>query len=293
MDDMNGRTVLVTGATDGIGRATALGLARQGAHVLVHGRDATRVAETVQEVRTAARSAHGAGAEGLVADLAVQAEVRRLAAEVTARPGHLDVLINNAGVVMRERQLTQDGVESTLAVNYLAPFLLTNLLVGELGASSSGRVVNVGSRAHLHALLDFDDLQCERHWVGNRAYGASKLALMLYTVEIAERLASTQVTVNALHPGVVKTKLLMAGWSWGSFAGLDVAQGARTSIYLASSPEVAGVSGAYYSDLRPMPPSRLVWDVGARRRLWELSEQLVGLSETPALLRPPSDAATG
>ncbi len=272
--DLTGKTVLVTGATDGIGKATAEGLARLGARVLVHGRDAGRVAAAVKLVAAAGPG----GAEGLVADLSVQAEVRRLAAEGGAS-GRLDVLVNNAGVFMSERRVTADGMETTLAVNVLAPFLLSALLLDVLRAAAPSRIVNVSSMTHKGARLDPEHLQGRGHWDGVEAYGASKLALTLLTTEMAARLAGSGVTVNSLHPGVVRTKLLRAGWQYPGSAGDDPERGARTSIYVACAPELEHVSGAYFSGSGPATASPLVKDRQLRRRLWEVCAGLVGLPE--------------
>ena len=257
MSEMVGKVVLVTGATDGIGRATALGLARLGARVLVHGRDPERVAAAARETASAGPEQ----ADGFVADLSVQAEVRRLAAQVRRAAPRLDVLVNNAGVYMRDRRLTPDGIEQTFAVNVLAPFLLTQLLLDALEAAAASRVLNVASMAHVHAHLDLAAFGGDGSWHGGEAYGASKLALVLLTAESAERLAGSGVTVNSLHPGVVRTKLLRSGWPYGAVvAGGAVDRGARTSIYLAASPEVQGVTGLYFAQARPAQPSPLVHD---------------------------------
>ena len=273
MSDMAGKVVLVTGATDGIGRATALGLARLGARLLVHGRDPERVAAAARETAAAGPER----ADGFVADLSVQDEVRRLAKQVRRAAPRLDVLVNNAGVYMRDRRLTPDGIEQTFAVNVLAPFLLTQLLLEALEAAAPSRVVNVASMAHSHARLDLAALTGGGSWHGGEAYGASKLALVLLTAESAERLAGLGVTVNSLHPGVVRTKLLRAGWPYGTVTGGAVDRGARTSIYLAASPEVEGVTGLYFAQSRPAQPSPLVHDRALRRRLWGECLRLTGL----------------
>jgi retinol dehydrogenase 14 len=270
MTEMSGKVVLVTGSTDGIGRATALELARLGAHVLVHGRDAQRVAAAGREVGAAGPGA----AEGLVADLSVQDEVRRLAAQVRRVAPRLDVLVNNAGVYMRDRRISKDGVEHTFAVNVLAPFLLSELLVEALAASAAGRIVNVASGAHFGARADAIDFKGAGRWHGGEAYNASKLALVLLTREMAERYASRGVTVNALHPGVIRTKLLRAGWPYSSASGGGVERGAKGAVYLASSRDVADVSGAYFSGVRREQPSPLAGDPELQRRVWEECERL-------------------
>jgi NAD(P)-dependent dehydrogenase (short-subunit alcohol dehydrogenase family) len=275
---MAGKVALVTGATDGIGRATALGLARLGARVLVHGRDPERVAAAARETDAA-----GPGrAEGLVADLSVQDEVRRLAAQAGRAASRLDVLVNNAGVYMRDRRLTPDGVEQTFAVNVLAPFLLMELLRGALEAAAPSRVVNVASMAHRHARLDLAAFTGGGPWHGGEAYAASKLALVLLSAEAADRFADAGITVNSLHPGVVRTKLLRAGWPYGAAAGGGAERGARTSIYLASAADVQGVTGRYFVRSRPAEPSPLAGDREARAALWEACRRLTGLVPSTA-----------
>ena len=271
-------TVLVTGATDGIGRATAVELARRGATVLVHGRDPARGRAVVDEAN-ALPGAPG-DAELLLADLASLAEVRRLADAVRARGKRLDVLLNNAGVALRgtKRQLSVDGFELTFAVNHLAHFLLTTALLDELRASARGnggdaRVVNVASELHASGRLDFEDLQGERRYSGTDAYARSKLANVLFTRALARRTADTGVTANALHPGVIKTKLLREGW--GSSGGASVERGAETSVYAALAPELRGVTGRYFANRREAPMAPAAEDDALADRLWEESERMV------------------
>jgi NAD(P)-dependent dehydrogenase (short-subunit alcohol dehydrogenase family) len=282
-NDPAGPVCLVTGATNGIGLATARGLARGGAHVIVGGRDAERTEATVRSLREETGSDR---LEGAVADLSIQAGVRRLAALVVERHRRLDVLINNAGAIRRTRELTPDGIEMTWAVNHLAPFLLTNLLLGLLESSRPARVVNVASNAHENGRLDFDDLQFERRrYAIMGAYSQSKLADVLFTVELARRLEGTGVSANCLHPGFVGSNF---GSQLGPAIGLfwrllspfvrSSEQGADTSIYLATSPEVAGVSGGYFVDRKPSPPHRLAMDLDARQRLWDVSAEMTGLT---------------
>jgi retinol dehydrogenase-14 len=266
------KVILVTGATDGIGRETARILASQGHRVVLHGRTAAKAEAAAREVLRDLPTADLATA---AADLSRQGEVRALAAALRAAHPRLDVLIHNAGVYATTRQLTPDGLELTFAVNHLAPFLLTHLLLDRV-REARGRVVVVASGVHGDASLDLEDLQGERGWDGYGAYARSKLCNVLFAAELAERLQGSGATANSLHPGVVGTKLLRAGFA---MEGPDsLAQGAATSVYLATSPEVEGVSGRYFVRQRAVPPSRLARQPGLRAALWAVSERLVGLA---------------
>lgn len=269
---MSGKVVLVTGATDGIGRQTALQLALMGADVLVHGRSNARLAEAAEWL---ARSAGVAVPKVLKADLASLADVRRLAAEAADAHGRLDVLVNNAGVYMTSRSLTVDGFETTFAVNHLAPFLLSNLLLPVLEKSSDARVVTVSSIAHNRGILNWDNLQAEQSFDPYGVYALSKLCNVLFACELAKRAAAKNVCSNALHPGVITTKLLMTGF--GS-TGASVESGATTSVYLASSPEAHAVTGQYFVDAKAALASRVARDSANQAKLWELSERFCGLA---------------
>jgi NAD(P)-dependent dehydrogenase (short-subunit alcohol dehydrogenase family) len=279
---MAGRTVLVTGGTAGIGRATALGLARMGAHLAIVGRDRGRTEGAAGEMRAAG----GGRVDVFVADLSSQSQVRRLADEVLQRLSRIDVLVNNVGGYWNTRHVTADGLERTFALNHLAPFLLTNLLLDRLKESPPARVVTVSSNAHAQGRIDFDDLQGERSWSGARAYNQSKLANVLFTYELARRLPAASVTANALHPGVVRT-------SFGAEDPAGVqrrlvpfmrpfmktpAQGAATSILVASAPELEQVTGRYFANRRPKRSSKRSYDQAAAARLWQVSAELVGLN---------------
>jgi retinol dehydrogenase-14 len=279
---MTGRTVLVTGATGGIGKATALGLAALGAHLAITGRDPGRTEAAAREIRAA-----GAGkVDVFVADLSAQAEVRRLAAEVLHRLSRLDVLVNNVGGYWNTRHVTADGLERTFALNHLAPFLLTNLLLERLTQSATARVVTVASNAHRMGRIDFDDLQGERSYSGSRAYDQSKLANVLFTYELARRLASTSVTANAVHPGVVNTSF--GAEDPGGTQRLLVpllrpfmkspARGAATSIYVASAPALEHVTGRYFANSKPRRSSERSYDEGVAARLWRVCAAPVGLT---------------
>ncbi len=267
-------TVLVTGSTDGIGKETARQLAQLGATVIVHGRSAERCQAACADIRTTTGNLN---VDCVVADLSSQRQVRQLAADIIARYDRLHVLINNAGMILLQRQLSEDGLEMSFAVNYLAPFLLTNLLLDLLKRSAPARIVNVSSTVHYDAPLKFDNLQGERHYNGVEAYKVAKLGNVLFTYELAERLKGTGVVVNSLHPGTVTTKLLSTGWGWSN--GLSPAQGAALSVYLATSPEMEQVTGNYYESKSAGGASPKARDVKLRRRFWDLSAQLVGLAE--------------
>ena len=279
--DLAGRTVLITGATGGIGKATALGLAGMGAHVLITGRDRGRTEDTAREIRAAG----DAGVEGFVADLSSQSEVRRLADEVLQRHPRIDVLINNVGGYWNNRHVTVDGLEHTFALNHLAPFLLTNLLLESLKHGAAARVVTVSSNAHTMGRIDFDDLQGESSYSGARAYNQSKLANVLFTYELARRLQATSVTANAVHPGLVSTGF--GAGDPGRTQRLFVpvmrpfmrtpAQGAATSIHAASAPDLERTTGHYFVKSKPTRSSKRSYDESVAARLWEVSADLVGL----------------
>jgi len=278
---MFGKTVLITGASGGIGKATAIGLAAMGANVAIIGRDRTRTEDAAAEIRNA-----GAGTvDPFVGDLSSQSEIRRLAEEARERLPRIDVLVNNVGGSWNTRHLTADGLEMTFAVNHLAPFLLTNLLLDRLTHSSPSRVVTVASGAHTNGRIDFDDLQGERSY-SQRAYGQSKLANVLFAYELARRQAGTSVTSNALHPGVVNTSF--GSDDPGGTQRLLIplvrpfmktpAQGAATSVHLASSPELNNVSGRYFFNSRPKKSSSRSYDEAVAARLWRVSADLVGIA---------------
>lgn len=278
---MNGKTCLVTGATHGIGLVTARALAAAGATVLVHGRDGELGRAVAADI---ARTSGNPAVRFVRADFMHLDEVRELA-EQLARLPRLDVLINNAGIIDRARRCTAEGYDATFGVNHLAPFLLTNLLLEKLAGSAPARVVVVASEAHRRARLEFGDLMNAR--VGYlRAYARSKLANLLFARALARRLPGSAVTVNALHPGVVATQLFR-GFPPLARALLATAarpfmrspaRGARTSVYLASSPEVAGQSGGYYRDCRRIEPSAAARCDEAAARLWSESVRLTALT---------------
>lgn len=284
MNAMAGRTVLVTGGTGGIGKATALGLARLGADVAITGRHIGGAEDAAAEIRAAT----GARVDVFVADLAVQSEVRRLADEALERLPRIDVLVNNVGGYWNTRQVTRDGIERTFAVNHLAPFLLTNLLLERLGERDHARVVTVASHAHAQGAIDFDDLQAADSYSGARAYNQSKLASLLFSYEFARRSRRTAVMANAVHPGVVNTAF--GAEDPGRTQRLLVpllrpfmkspARGAETSVYVASDPDLVAVSGRYFANSQPKRSSRRSYDEAVAARLWRLSSELVGLARS-------------
>jgi len=282
MTAMAGRTVLITGGTGGIGEATALGLAAMGANLAITGRHATRAEAAASRIRAAT----GARVDVFVADLSSQSEVRRLAAEALDRLPRIDVLVNNVGGYWNTRHVTADGLERTFAVNHLAPFLLTGLLLDRLKQGATARVVTVSSHAHAQGRIDFDDLQGERSYSGARAYNQSKLANVLFTYELARKLQGSGVTANALHPGVVSTAF--GAEDPGRTQRLLVpflrpfmrspARGAATSIRVASAPDIEGVTGRYFANGKEKRPSERGDDEAVAGRLWRVSADLVGLA---------------
>jgi retinol dehydrogenase 14 len=278
---MGGTTVLITGGTSGIGNATAVAMAAMGANVAIVGRNQERGEAAVEEIKA---QSHNESVELMLADLSVQAEVRRLAEEFLERYDRLDVLVNNAGLVQSKRTETPDGIETTLAINHLAPFLLTNLLLGCLEQSAPSRVITVSSEAQRWGTMDFEDMQSRRKYRGFPVYGMTKLANIMFTYELAERLDGTDVSANCLHPGSVGTNfgqnnrdaMALFFRTFKPFMR-SPEQGADTLIWLASSPEVDGVSGKYFSDRKEIEAKKVAYDPAARRRLWEISEELTGL----------------
>ena len=279
--DLAHRTILVTGATSGIGLVAARELAAMGAEVALVGRDPGRLDAALREVQG---RTPGGRIHALRADLASLAGVRALAEEVRARFPRLHVLLNDAGGVSARREVTVDGLERTFAVNHLAPYLLTRLLADRLRESAPSRVVNVASVAHRHADLDFDDLQLARGYRTMRAYARSKLANVLFTRELARRLGGSRVTANCVHPGAVATRI-WSGAPWIARPVLLVLkrfmrtpeEGARPLVHLAASPELEALTGAYFEGRRQVEPSDLARDPAVAERLWDESARLVGL----------------
>ncbi len=264
------QVILVTGSTDGIGRATAAELASRGADIILHGRDERKG----RAVRRELEKKGGNGKPDLViADFSDMGQVRSMAAEIVSRYDRLHVLVNDAGTFEKERRLTREGVETTFAVNYLAPFLLTALLLPLLRKSAPSRIVTVASSAHEDVdHIDWDDLPAEHHYTAWDAYALSKFADITFTYRLSGTLAGTGVTANCLHPGVTDTRILRTAFP--GMAGITPEEAARTPVYLALSPEVAGISGRYFEDRKPIPSSRLTHDRSVQERLWNLAERL-------------------
>jgi NAD(P)-dependent dehydrogenase (short-subunit alcohol dehydrogenase family) len=281
---MQGKVCIVTGANSGIGKATALGLAQMGATVVMVSRDQVKGEEAQNEIKV--KSGNDA-IDLLQADLSSQASIRQLAENIQQHYQQLHVLINNAGGVNLSRRETVDGLEMTFVVNYLAPFLLTNLLLDKLKASAPSRIVNISSESHQSGYIRMDDLQLEKGYKIMRAYGQSKLALVLFTYELARRLQGTGVTANCLHPGFVATNIgrNAVGKVGRSIVklifirGISPEEGAKTSIYLASSPEIEGVTGKYFINSIPVRSAPISYDETLQRQLWDDSAKLVNLHQ--------------
>jgi NAD(P)-dependent dehydrogenase (short-subunit alcohol dehydrogenase family) len=278
---MQGKICLVTGATSGIGKATAMGLAQRGATVVMVGRDREKSEAVQKEIKT--KSGNEA-VDLLLADLSSQASVQQLTENFLQRYAKLHVLINNAGMSSLRRRETVDGLEVTFAVNQLAPFLLTNVLLNVIKASAPARIINVSSDAHEAGYINMDDLQSEKRYL--RAYGQSKLALVLFTYELARRLQGTGLTANCLHPGFVATNFGQNGtgplgrgvMNVISRFGMSPEEGAKTSIFLATSPEVEVVTGKYFVKSLPKRSAPITYDSSLQRQVWEESVRLVKLS---------------
>ena len=283
---MAGKVVLVTGATCGIGKATAIGLATMGARVGITGRDLIRAEQAAADIRAASGNP---AVDVFAADMSSQAEVRRLAGALLDAYPRLDVLVNNVGGFWAHRHPTANGLEHTFALNHLAPFLLTNLLLDRLKASAPARVVTVSSGAQAAGRIDFDDLQGARRYSGQRAYSQSKLANILFTNELARRLQGTGVTANSVHPGVVRTNFGSEDQA-GFFRIISPlvrpflktpTQGARTPIHLASSPDVEAITGQFFANRKPKIANKAAGDLAVTARLWRVSSDLVGLTGPP------------
>ena len=288
---MAGKVVLITGGTGGIGKATAIGLATMGARAGITGRDLARAEQAAADIRA---TSGNPAVDAFAADMTSQAEVRRLAGDVLDAYPRLHVLVNNVGGFWAHRHPTADGLEHTFALNHLASFLLTNLLLDRLKASAPARVVNVSSGAQSMGQIEFDDLQGARNYSGQRAYNQSKLATIMFTNELARRLEGTGVTANSLHPGVVRTNFGAEDQA-PFFAVISrlilpllktPAQGAQTPIYLASSPDVDGVTGKFFANRKPKTANKIAYDPDMTAKLWNVSAALVGMTPVTLATKP-------
>ena len=272
MKPVNEQTILITGATDGIGKLTALQLAKQNAYILIHGRNETKVVSVVNEIKNTTGNKN---IEGFVADLSSLDEVRKLASDILEKHDKLDVLINNAGAGFAASRYGKDGTETRLTVNYLAPFLLTHLLLPALKNSAGSRIVNVSSAGQ--APIHFDDIMLEKKFDGVEAYCQSKLALIMFSIDLAEQLKSERITVNSLHPGTyLDTNMVReAGVTpWGK-----PETGADAEVFLATSPQLENITGKYFDVKKETKAHSQAYDAKARKKLWELSIELTGLTE--------------
>ena len=286
MKPVKNKICLITGATAGIGEVTALKLAEMGATVVGVGRNPAKCAVSTARIREITGNSN---VEFLIADLSSQAQIRTLAESLRQKYDRLDVLVNNAGAVFLTRQLSVDGIEKTCALNHLGYFLLTHLLLDVLKSSAPARIVNVSSAAHMSGEMDFNDIEIRHSYSAWRAYARSKLANVLFTYELARRLNGTGVTANALHPGFVATDFAYNNfhgllwlvrpfyWLYQKFSAISPEEGAETMIYLASSPEVEGVTGKYFYKRREKRSTPVSYDVSVAKRLWEISEKMTGM----------------
>jgi NAD(P)-dependent dehydrogenase (short-subunit alcohol dehydrogenase family) len=272
MKPINNQTILITGSTDGIGKLTALKLAKQQVHVLIHGRNKEKVDHVVKELKDASSNKN---IEGFTADLSSLDEVRRLAIEVLEKHKGIDVLINNAGVGSADPKYSKDAYELRFAVNYLAPFLLTHLLLPALRKAAPSRIVNIGSAGQ--SAINFEDIMLEKNFSGGTAYTQSKLALIMFTIDLAEQLKNENITVNSLHPGTyLDTNMVRRSGTepWGR-----PETGADAEVFLAVSPELDDVTGKYFNVKTEARAHAQAYDAKAREKLWELSMELTGLKE--------------
>src|SRR5579872_4463262 len=277
---IRGKTCMITGATSGIGRASAIELGKMGARLVLVCRNRARGEDLVRQIQRAGNPA----ADLMIADLESQPQIRQLAADFLATKKPLHVLMNNAGIFNMKRRTTSDGLEEVFAVNHLAYFMLTVLLLDRIKESAPARIINISCDLHQRATIKFDDLGGERSFGGMSSYGQSKLANILFTYELARRLAGTGVTVNAVHPGAVATNLasnnrgiVSAAWKLAGTFMKSPESGARTQVYLASSPQLEGVTGKYFIDSKEARSSAESHDANIARRLWDVSAQMTGL----------------
>ncbi|MFX1353477.1 MAG: SDR family NAD(P)-dependent oxidoreductase [Promethearchaeota archaeon] len=267
---MTEKIILISGSTDGIGYQAAIELVKSDFHVIIHGRNKEKAEFTLGRIKSITKRKN---VSIVYADLCSFNQIKEMANDINNNYDRLDVLINNAGVFKPERSLTEEGFESTFAVNYIAPFLLTNLLLESLKKSKSGKIVNVVSRVHSNH-FDFNDLQFKMGYTGVKAYAKSKTALILFTYALAEKLKNINITINCLHPGVINTKLLRS--AYGTY-GAPVLEGAKTLIYAATAPELKNVTGKYFVNNHPEPSKDITYNKETMNMLWSKTEELIGL----------------
>ena len=264
--------ILITGSTSGIGKETAIKLVKLGAHVIIHGRDELKTHNTIELIRN---ETNNPKIDGVYADLGSFQQIKEMAKILHERYDHLDVLINNAGVIRANRNLTEEGLEETFMVNYIAPFLLTNLLIDLLKKSKAARIVNVVSQVHSNH-LDLINLQYKREYSGVKAYARSKTCLIMFTYLLAEKLKQSNITVNCLHPGIINTKLLEA--SMGAPLGAPVSVGAENLIYVAIEQKLKKISGKYFNNKRTEPSKEITYNKEIQKELWQKTEEIIGRS---------------
>ena len=277
---MDNKLCLITGASAGIGKATAIGLAKMGARIIVHARNEKKAIATCEEVKTKSENPN---IEYLSADLGSFSEIKSLVEKFNQKYSALDVLINNAGCIFTDYAETVEGIERQWCINHLAPFLLTNLLLPKLKAAPSARIVNVSSGAHTYGKINFEDINHSKNYKGMKVYSQSKLANVLFTIELAKRLEGTKITANSLHPGAIKTDIgsknnqswMSKAWSFFKPFMKSIEKGAETSIYLASSPEVEGKTGGYYGNKKLNKTSKLGEDAELAKKLWAFTEESI------------------
>ncbi len=271
------KTILITGSTSGIGKATALKLVESGEEVIIHGRNQEKAMATVEEIKQEVKNAK---IHAVYGDIRFLKDIKSLVEQVKERIDKLDILINNAGVFKPKRTITGDGLEETFAVNYVAPFIITNELIDLLKRAPSARIINVASEVHSNH-PDFDDLQHEKDYSGTKAYSLSKTCLIMFTYLLAEKLKGTDITVNTLHPGVINTKLLDLAYG---HVGVSTDIGAKNLIYLATSPDLEGITGNYFNNSRMSTSKSITYDKDLQRKLWKKTETLIGKKFTYELI---------
>ncbi|MFX1500006.1 MAG: SDR family oxidoreductase [Promethearchaeota archaeon] len=264
------KIILITGSTDGIGYQSAIELVKSGYHIIVHGRNQEKAELTLNQIEKVTNKNN---LSAIFADLGSFNQIKEMVNDINDRYNRLDVLINNAGVYRPERNVTQEGLEETFAINYVAPFLLTNLLINKLKKGIPSRIVNVASRIQSNH-FDFDDLLMERGYTGMKAYARSKTALILFTYFLSEKMKNTGITINSLHPGWINTKLSRSGNGSG---GAPLLEGAKTLIYAATAPELENISGRYFKNNHPTPSKDITYNKDIQKKLWKITEELVGM----------------